>query len=83
MTWRTNTQADKPGHRHEDSRWGSGWGESRFIETEECPPEVRRAWVPSDGYSEPPTGWGVFVFYVLAGLGVVCAVAWAIREVLQ
>lgn len=82
MNWRTNTQADKAGHRHEDSRWGSGWGESRFIEPEDCH-EVRRAWVPSDGYEEPRGGWGVFAFYVLAGLGVVCAVAWAIREVLE
>lgn len=83
MNWRTNTQAEKVGHRHEESRWPGEWGESRFIEPEECPQEVRRAWVPSDGYQEPATGWVAFVFYVLAGLGVVCAVAWAIREVLQ
>lgn len=83
MNWRTNTQADKAGHRHEESRWPGDWGESRFIEPEEGMREVRRAWAPSDGYTEPKGGWGVFAFYVLAGLCVACAVAWGIKEVLK
>ena len=41
------------------------------------------SWKPSDGYEEPADGWGVFAFYVLAGLCVACGVAWAIREVLE
>ena len=62
MNWRTQTLAEKPGHRHEHGE----------------PPE----WKPSDGYTEDESMWP-FLVWVAGGIGLVCAVAWAIKEVLQ
>jgi hypothetical protein len=67
MSWRINTRAEAQDSRHFHSGWNA----------DDTP------WKPSDGYEEPANGWGAFVFYVLAGLGVACAVAWAIKEILK
>jgi hypothetical protein len=63
--WRTNTLAEKPGHRHEHG------------ELKEAPPG---AWKPSDGYTEQDDGWRPLVVWVASGIGLVCMVAWAIKE---
>jgi hypothetical protein len=40
------------------------------------------SWRPSDGYTEDESLWP-FLVWVAGGIGLVCAVAWAIKEVLQ
>jgi hypothetical protein len=67
MNWRTNTLAEKPGHRHEQG------------ELKEAPPG---AWKPSDGYVQPRFHWAVIVAYVFAGICLAAAIGAAIKGAL-
>ena len=67
MNWRINTRAEAQDSRHFHSGWNAEDSD----------------WKPSDGYCGPDGSWWPFVAGVAGGVAVACAVAWAIKEVLQ